>query len=95
MNFITSHIEQEKVEIEVSELRNVGEIKYRTLEFGINSSITLSPAQAEELFNKLDAKLHKKTYTVLEDECLTMESDLAVANEIIEDLEDKLQENFK
>ena len=93
MNFITSHIEQEKVEIEVSELRNVGEIEYRTLEFGINSSITLSPEQAEETFNVLDKGLHKTTYEELEDRYLNLETDLATANELIEELEDKVQEN--
>ena len=93
MNFTTSHIEQEKVEIEVSELKNVGEIEYRTLYFGINTNITLSPTQAEELFNKLDAKLHKKTYADLEDECLSLESEYEKANEIIEDLEDTIQDN--
>ena len=55
----------------------------------------LSTEQAERLFNELDTRLHKGTYTNLEDRCLTLESDLENANELIEDLEDRLQENFK
>ena len=93
MNIITSHIEQENVGIELSELRAADEIQYRTLEFGFATSITLSPEQAEELFNALDKGLHETTYTELEDRCLTLESDLATANELMEELEDKVQEN--
>ena len=82
MNFTTSHIEQEKVEIE-----------YRTLYFGINTYITLSPTQAEELFNVLDKELHKDVYTDMEDRCLSLESDLEKSNELIEELEDRVQED--
>ena len=58
-----------------------------------NDLLGLSTEQAERLFSELDLKLHKETYTNLEDRCLTLESDLENANERIEDLEDRLQEN--
>lgn len=95
MNITTSHIEQEKVKIELSELRNVGEIEYRTLDLGIFTSVTLTPEQADELFNVLDKGLHENTYTDLEDRCLNLESDLVAANELIEELEDRIQDNYK
>jgi hypothetical protein len=53
----------------------------------------LSTEQAERLFNELDTRLHKETYTNLEDRCLTLESDLGTSNELIEELEDRVQED--
>ena len=45
------------------------------------------------LLNSLDKNLHEDTYTDLEDKCLNLESDLVAANELIEELEDRVQEN--
>ena len=60
-----------------------------------NDLLGLSTEQAERLFNELDLRLHKDVYTDMEDRCLTLESELEKANELIEELEDKVQENFK
>jgi hypothetical protein len=79
--------------IEVSEEIKYEDSNYRTLNLGENAVVFMSTEQAEKLFNKLDAKLHKKTYTDMEDRCLTLESELEKANELIEELEDRVQED--
>ena len=87
MNFITSHIEQEKVKIELSELRNVGEIEYRTLDLGIFTSVTLSPEQIEETFEEIDFKIHlpSETHQYMKERIEELENKVA-------DLEDALEE---
>ena len=54
--------------------------------------IFMTTKQAEALLNSLDKNLHEDTYTELEDKCLNLESDLEKSNELIEELEDRLQE---
>ena len=67
----------------------------KVLYIGEESRTFMSKERAEELFNVLDKGLHENTYTDLEDRCLNLESDLVAANELIEELEDRIQDNYK
>jgi hypothetical protein len=90
-NMISSHLNKED-KFGIRTVKPVGEESYEAIKVDGDLTIFTSREQLEQLFNKLDKHLHKKTYTVLEDECLNMESSLEKANERIEDLEDMLQE---
>jgi len=89
-NMIQVFVELED-EFELEELKDGSKVLY----IGEELRTFMSKEQAEKLFNELDLRLHETTYTELEDICLGLESDLVTANELIEDLEDKVQENFK
>ena len=92
-NMIHVHVDK-KDKFELTEAIT-NEENYNVLYIGEEVRVFMSTEQVERLFNELDLRLHKETYTNLEDRCLTLELDIENANELIEDLEDKLQENFK
>lgn len=93
-NMIHVHVKKED-EFELTEEISTVVGSYEVLKIGEEVRVFTSKERVEELFNLLDKHLHENTYTELEDKCLNAESDLSVANERIEDLEDRLQENFK
>ena len=92
-NMIHVHVDK-KDKFELTEAIT-NEENYNVLYIGEEVRVFMSTEQVEKLFNELDLRLHKEVYTVLEDKCLNLELDIEKANELIEDLEDKLQENFK
>jgi hypothetical protein len=58
-------------------------VNYRVLTLGQGVNIFLTEDQTEELFDKLDKKLHKKTYSDLQDDCFNLDDDLRVSNELV------------
>ena len=89
-NMIHVHVGQED-KFKIIEATTNGE-NYNVLHIGEDVRAFMSTEQAEKLFNKLDLRLHKEVYTELEDKCLNLELDIEKANELIEELEDRLQE---
>ena len=81
-------------EFEIRTVTPEGEGSYEVLKVNGDLTIFTSREQVEQLFNTLDKHLHTDTYTQLEDYCLNLESDLEKANELIDDLEDRMDENF-
>ena len=53
------------------------------LELGDDATIFMDDIHLEVLFEQLDKKLHKETYSDLEDKVFTLEDNLEVANEAI------------
>lgn len=82
-------------EFEIRTVTPEGEGSYEVLKVNGDLTIFTNKEHVEQLFNLLDKHLHSDTYTDLEDVCLSLQSSLDTANELIEDLEDRLQENFK
>lgn len=92
MNYTSIHINyEENVNLEVSEEHeNAG--AYRVIKIGDYTTIYATTEQVEALFDELDKKLHKETYSDMQDRCINLEIDLDNANEIIEGLEENLSE---
>jgi len=99
LNFINAHIEQEQLDIEVSDSKQSDGIEYRVLNFGINTNIFMSTEQAEALFVELDIRLHEQTDTreylknemsEMEDKIFDLTDELEKSNELIEQLEENL-----
>ena len=88
------HLNNEKtpfIELSFSQ-EDFGGNKYRTLFLGTDINVFITDEQAEAMFDMLDKRLHKKTYSDLEDENLNYEIDLNNANELIEEYGDEIQE---
>ena len=81
-NSVYIHLEYENPTIKIDELCKGDEIVIPVL-LGDDVVIFATENQLEDLFNKIDKKLHKKTYSYLEDEVLTLSDSLDVANEAL------------
>ena len=92
-NRISTHLESEDI-FEIRRVAPLTEESYEIIKVNDDLVIFTNREQAEQLFNILDKHLHDDTYTQLEDYCLNLESDLEKANELIDDLEDRMDENF-
>jgi len=53
------------------------------IKLGIDTTLFGNAINLEDLFEKLDKKLHKETYSDLEDKVFVLEDDLEVANEAL------------
>lgn len=92
-NSIMIHLAREKANIKVSdELTSADGNKYRTLDLDYDANIFINNDQLEELFDKIDSKLHKKTYVQLQDEVLCMGIDKENDDEIIQRYRDMEEE---
>lgn len=83
-NYVYTHIHQQKVDVELSDSITDGlGAKYRALEFGSTLTIFMDDDQLKKLFNLLDKKMNKITYSDLQDRLFCLELDLEAANETI------------
>ena len=89
-NNVMAHIEHEKVVIGLSDLQKHSTEEYRILDFGMDLCVFMTNKQAETLFDELDRKLHKITYSDLQDENFNLDADLVTANELIEMMQDNV-----
>ena len=78
--------EDENAYIKVKDVKDENE---KVISLSKDIDIFLIIAQAEDLFDKLDVKLHKKTYLQLQEIAYGLEVDLEEANETIDYYRDK------
>ena len=76
--------EQEDAEIMVRDSEDE-----KVISFGKDAHVFMTIDQAEDLFDKLDIKLHKKTWLQMEEITFGLEVDLEEANGTIEYYRDK------
>ena len=70
-------------------VENVKDLNEKVISLSKDADVFLTIAQAEDLFDKLDIKLHNKTYLQLEELTYGLEVDLEEANGTIEYYRDK------
>jgi len=89
MNRISAHINSEVIKFNLGEsTTEFTDTEYRQLQIGENLDVFMTTDQAEALFDTLDKKLHKLTYSDLQDNCFNLDDDLRVSNELIEMYQD-------
>jgi len=89
MNRISAHLNGEVVKFRLGGLQTeFSDDRYRQLQVGDNLDIFMTEEQAEAMFDELDKKLHKKTYSDLQDDCFNLDDDLGKANDVIEMYQD-------
>lgn len=93
MNRISAHINSEVTNFRLGALQTeFSDNGYRQLQIGDNLDVFMTTEQAEKLFDVLDQRLHKKTYSDLQDDCFSLDCDLATANDEVERLTDEVEE---